>query len=62
MLPYVLEDGETATMSIYDLNSRLIERFEIDSHSNQIQVNVSEYSPGMYLYEYKGKGGKFIVR
>lgn len=61
-LPYELAEGETATMSIYNLNGQLIERFEIGSHFNQVQLNVNSYSPGIYLYEYKGKSNKFIVQ
>lgn len=61
-LPYELVDGETATMSIYNLNGQLIERFEIGPHFNQVQLNVDGYSPGIYLYEYKGKSNKFIVQ
>ena len=61
-LPYELEDGETATMSIYNLNGQLIERFEIGSHFNQVQLNVSSYSPGIYLYEYKGRSNKFVIQ
>ncbi len=61
-LPYELVDGETATMSIYNLNGQLIERFEIGPHFNQVQLNVNSYSPGVYLYEYKGRSNKFIVQ
>ena len=61
-LPYELEDGEKETMSIYNLNGQLIERFEISSHFNQVQLNVNSYSPGIYLYEYKGRSNKFIVQ
>ena len=61
-LPYELEDGETATMSIYNLNGQLIECFEIGSHFNQVQLDVNSYSPGIYLYEYKGRSNKFIVQ
>lgn len=61
-LPYELEDGETATMSIYNLNGQLIKRFEINSHSNQVQLNVNAYSPGIYLYEYRGRSNRFIVQ
>lgn len=56
------EDGETTSMSIYDLNGRLIERFNIGAHFNQVQLNVSSYSPGIYLYEYNGKSNRFIVQ
>lgn len=62
ILPYELEDGETTTMTIYNLNGQLIERFDIGSHFNQLQLNVSSYSPGIYLYEYKGRSNKFIVQ
>ena len=62
ILPYELADGETATMSIYNINGQLIERFELGSHFKQVQLNVNSYSPGIYLYEYKGKSNKFIVQ
>lgn len=61
-LPYELADGETATMTIYNINGQLIERFEIGSHFNQVQLNVNNYSPGIYLYEYKGRSNKFVVQ
>lgn len=62
ILPYELADGETATMSIYNINGQLIERFELGSNFNQVQLNVNSYSPGIYLYEYKGRSNKFIVQ
>lgn len=62
ILPYELENGESATMSIYDLNGRLIEKFDIGSHFNQVQLNVNSYDSGIYIYEYKGKSNKFVVR
>lgn len=62
ILPYELENGETANMSIYNLNGQLIERFEIGSLFNQVQLNVNSYSPGIYLYEYKGRSNKFVVQ
>lgn len=61
-LPYELEEGETATMSIYNLNGQLIDRFEIGSHFDQVQLNVNNYSSGIYLYEYKGRSSRFIVQ
>ena len=61
-LPYELEEGETVTMTIYNLTGQLIERFEIGSHFKQVQLNVNSYSPGIYLYEYKGRSSKFIVQ
>lgn len=61
-LPYELADGETATMSIYSVNGQLIDRFEIGSYFKQVQLNVSSYSPGIYLYEYKSRSNRFIVQ
>lgn len=61
-LPYELAEGETTIMSIYNLNGQLIERFEIGPHFNQVHLNVNSYSPGVYLYEYKGRSNKFIVQ
>ena len=61
-LPYELKEIEKATMSIYNLNGQLIECIEIGSHSNQVQLNVNDYVPGIYIYEYKGRNNRFIVQ
>lgn len=61
-LPYELNEGETSTMNIYDINGRLIEQRPIGYHFGNIELNVSCYKAGTYIYEYNGKSNRFIVQ
>ncbi len=61
-IPYELNEGETSTMNIYDTNGRLVEQRPIGYHFGNIELNVSSYKAGTYIYEYNGKSNKFIVQ
>lgn len=60
-LPYQLEQGKQATMNIYNINGKQITTKQIDSSFDKIRLDVSGYTKGMYVYEYNGKKGKFLV-
>ena len=60
-LPYQLSLGQQATMKIFDVNGKSIVTKQIDATSDRLQLDVSNYTKGMYLYEYNGKSGKFVV-
>ena len=60
-LPYQLSLGQQATMKIFDVNGKSIATKQIDASFDRLQLDVSNYSKGMYLYEYNGKSGKFVV-
>lgn len=61
-LPYELNEGETSTMNIYDINGRLIEQKPIGYHFNKVVLETSDYKAGTYIYEYNGKSNRFIVQ
>ena len=61
-LPYQLNQGETSTMRIYNLNGQLIESKQIDATFDKILLNVSNYRKGLYLYEVNGVSKRFVVR
>ena len=61
-LPYKLNIGEQATMTIYDMNGKQIATKQINSTFDKILLDVSGYVKGMYVYEYNGKSGKFLVK
>jgi hypothetical protein len=61
-LPYQIEPGETTEMKIYDMNGKLMKTISIGSHFNQIKLSTSGYKPGMYIYRYNDKSGKFLVK
>jgi len=60
-LPYQLEKGKQATMKIVDINGKQIISKLIDSSFDKLLLDVSEYQKGLYMYEYNGKSGKFLV-
>lgn len=60
-LPYTLMPGETAEMKIYDMKGNLLKTLIIGSHFNKVKLNTSSFKPGMYIYRYNKKSGKFIV-
>lgn len=61
-IPYELNEGETATIKIYDVNGKQIDQKQIGFHFNNIKLDVSNYRPGTYIYEYNGKANRFIVQ
>ena len=61
-LPFELNKGETSTMNIYDINGRLIEQKPIGYHFKNLELNVSSYKAGTYIYEYNGKSNRFVVQ
>jgi len=61
-LSYELNNGETSTMNIYDINGRLIEQKPIGYHFKNLELNVSNYKTGTYIYEYNGKSNRFVVQ
>ncbi|MCL1943018.1 MAG: T9SS type A sorting domain-containing protein [Candidatus Azobacteroides sp.] len=60
-LPYQLKQGEISVMRIFNINGELIETKQIDSVFDKIQLNVSGYSKGVYIYEVNGISSRFIV-
>ena len=61
-LPYELAQGTTAEMRIFNSNGQIVEVKQLGSHFNNILLNVDNYVPGIYFYEYNGNRGKFIVQ
>ena len=61
-LPYEIPQGTTAEMRIFNNNGQLVEVKQLGSHFNSIQLNVDNYTAGIYFYEYNGNKGKFIVQ
>jgi len=60
-LPYQLKKGEISYMNIYDISGKLIDTKQIDSYFDKIQLNISNYTRGIYIYEVNGISSKFIV-
>jgi hypothetical protein len=60
-LPYKLQSGETSVMRILNINGQVMETKRIGSDFEQIQLNVSNYRKGMYIYEVNGVSNRFVV-
>lgn len=61
-IPYDIPQNTISEMKIFSSNGQLIDVKTIGSHFNHIQLNVQDYQPGIYLYEYNGIREKFIVQ
>ena len=58
-LPY---DANGATsMKIYDMQGKLVERKFLDKSKQELQLNVKNYTSGMYFFEVNGESNSFIV-
>ena len=58
-LPY---DANGATsMKIYDMQGNLVERKFLDKSKQELQLNVKNYTSGMYFFEVNGESNSFIV-
>ena len=51
-----LEDASTYSISILNMNGQLVENFN-NIHS-KLELNVNNYSPGVYFIEIESKTGK----
>ena len=49
-------------MTIYDISGKIIESVFLSPSVNEIEIQVSNYSQGVYIYKYKDVSGKFIVQ
>lgn len=61
-IPYTLPSGETSQLRVFNMNGQLLETFNIGSDFDKIQINVSNYPKGTYIYTYNGVTKKFVVQ
>ena len=61
-IPYTLEPGEQSVIRIYNTGGRLMEQRDMDFSFNNLLIDVDSYQSGVYVYEYNGISGRFIVK
>lgn len=61
-LQYICNSGEIERMNIYNISGKLIDTKIIDTNLDHIQLNVENYSSGVYLYNINKTSGKFIIK
>ena len=59
-LPYEV-DGATS-MKIYDMQGKLVERKFLDESKQELQLDIKDYTSGMYFFEVNGESNSFIVK
>lgn len=52
----------TSILTIYNMNGQIVDTKTIDNYFNELQLNVSNYTPGIYTYQYNGIINRFIVK
>ncbi|MDF1697537.1 MAG: tail fiber domain-containing protein [Saprospiraceae bacterium] len=55
-------DAENPSISIYDLNGRLIQKFELNDTSGSLNVNLNGFIDGMYIYDLQVNGEILTTR
>ena len=58
-LPY--DANGSTSMKIYDMQGKLVERKFLDKNKQELQLNVKNYTSGMYFFEVNGESNSFIV-
>ena len=61
-IPYRLDAGEQASLYVYSLSGELLKELQIDYNFDKIELDVSSFIPGEYVYKYKDISRKFIVK
>ena len=59
-LPYEADDA--TSMKIYDVQGKLVERKFLNENEQELQLNIKDYTSGMYFYEVNGESNSFIVK
>ncbi len=60
-LPYKINMNERSVMRIYNSKGELIEQKNIEGQSRWLKLKTDNYTPGMYIFEFNGNSGTFIV-
>jgi hypothetical protein len=53
---------EAVDLSIYSVSGQKMQSIKLDPLEDNLQLNLSVYKPGLYIYIYNNKSGKFIVK
>lgn len=49
-IPYVIPMGQTSSLSIHDMNGKLIRQYNINSNFNSLEISTTDLTPGTYFY------------
>lgn len=61
-LRYSLDPGQTDIIRIYSNSGQLIDTKQIGYHMEALNLDVSHYPSGMYIYRYSNGSNSFIVK
>ena len=59
-LPY--EAKGATSMKIYDMQGKLVERKFLDENKQELQLDIKDYTSGMYFFEVNGESNSFVVK
>ncbi len=61
-IPYHINSSADALLTIYNTSGAQVEKMILDKNSESTILNVTGFSPGVYIYKYGTTTGKFVVR
>lgn len=60
-LSYTLKSRQTSIIHIYDVQGRLIKTIPVGPHFDKVNLDVSSFPRGVYIYECDGVTNRFIL-
>ncbi|MDR2914304.1 MAG: T9SS type A sorting domain-containing protein [Tannerella sp.] len=49
-------------MTICSMEGKVMDHIPLDYSQNEVEINLSKYTSGIYIYNFNGNAGKFIVK
>lgn len=54
--------SENEYMTISNMEGKVVDYILLDQSQNELNVDLSQYASGTYIYSFNGNGGKFVVQ
>lgn len=49
-------------LTICSVDGKIMDYIQLEPSQNELVVDISHYSSGIYVYNFNGNGGRFIVK
>lgn len=55
-------ENKQGKLMIYDMNGRVVESRDFNTENGKVNIDVSRYTKGLYLYNINNTTGRFVVK
>lgn len=60
-IPYKLKNADKSVLRVYNIDGKMVTQKTIDTNFDNIQLDVTNFSKGTYIYKYQNITDKFVV-